>query len=118
VDLIALVAACSLTVDPKLMHALVWDQSSGEPRSFSVPGQHQPHIWRSAQQPVAEAHRSAPPALPIRIGLTVPRVDSDAAALALFMPCRAAHADSSPRSSTSWTSSRSSPLAPSRSTRS
>jgi hypothetical protein len=87
VDLIALVAACSLMVDPKLMHALVWHQSGGEPWSFSVPGERQPYVWRSAQQAVAEAHRSAPRGLPIRIGLTGLRVDSDAATLALFMPC-------------------------------
>jgi hypothetical protein len=87
VDLIALVAACSLMVDPKLIHALVWHQSGGEPWSFSVPGESQPYVWRSAQQAVAEAHRSAPRGLPIRIGLTGLRVDSDAATLALFMPC-------------------------------
>jgi hypothetical protein len=87
VDLIALVAACSLTVDPKLMHALIWHQSGGEPWSFSVPGEHQPYVWRSAQQAVAEVHLSAPRGLPIRIGLTGLRVGSDAATLALFMPC-------------------------------
>jgi hypothetical protein len=87
VDLIALVAACSLTVDPKLMHALVWHQSGGEPWSFSVRGERQPYVWRSAQKAVAEAHRSAPRGLAIRIGLTGLRVDSDAATLALFMPC-------------------------------
>jgi hypothetical protein len=87
VDLIALVTACSLTVDPKLMHALVWHQSGGEPWSFSVRGERQPYVWRSAQQAVAEAHRSAPRGLSIRIGLTGLRVDSDAATLALFMPC-------------------------------
>jgi hypothetical protein len=87
VDLIALVAACSLTVDPKLMHALVWHQSGGEPWSVSVPGERQFDVWRSAQQAVAEAHRSASRGLPIRIGLTCLRVDSDAATLAMFMPC-------------------------------
>jgi hypothetical protein len=97
VDLVALVAACSLTVDPKLIQALVWHQSGGAPWSFSVPGERQPSVWRSAQQAVGEAHRRAPRGLPIRIGLTGLRVSSDAAALALFMPCRAAHADSSPR---------------------
>ena len=28
---LVLVAACALTVDPKLMHALIWHQSGGEP---------------------------------------------------------------------------------------
>jgi hypothetical protein len=87
VDLIALVAACSLTVDPKLMHALVWHQSGGEPWSYLLPGERQPYVWRSAQQAVAEARRSAPRGLAIRIGLTGLRVDSDAATLALFTPC-------------------------------
>ena len=36
-DLVAVVAACALAVDPKLMHALIWHQSGGEPWSFSVP---------------------------------------------------------------------------------
>jgi hypothetical protein len=88
VDLIALVAACSLTVDQKLMHALVWHQSGGEPWSYSVPGERQRYVWRSAQQAVAEAHRSAPRGIPVRVGLTGLRVDSGAATLALFMPCR------------------------------
>jgi hypothetical protein len=87
VDLIALVAACSLTVDPKLMHALVWHQSGGEPWSFSVPGERQPYVWRSAQLAVAEAHRTAPRGRSIRVGLTGLRVDSDASVLAVFMPC-------------------------------
>ena len=30
-DLLTLVTACALTVDPKLMHALVWHHSGGEP---------------------------------------------------------------------------------------
>jgi hypothetical protein len=30
-DLVTLVTACALAVDPKLMHALVWHQSGGEP---------------------------------------------------------------------------------------
>jgi hypothetical protein len=37
-DLVTLVAACALTVDSKLMHALIWHQSGGEPWSYSVFG--------------------------------------------------------------------------------
>ena len=49
-DLVALVAACALAVDPKLMHALIWHQSGGEPWSFSVPGERQPQVYRSARE--------------------------------------------------------------------
>jgi hypothetical protein len=55
-DLIALVAASALTADPKLMHALIWHQSGGEPWSFSVPGEQQPQVYRSAREAVHEAH--------------------------------------------------------------
>jgi hypothetical protein len=87
VDLIALVAACALTVDSKLMHALVWHQSGGEPWSFTVPGERQLHVYRSAREAVAEAHRGAATGLPIRVGLTGLAVDSDSATLAMLMPC-------------------------------
>jgi hypothetical protein len=30
-DLTTLVTACSLTIDPKITHALIWHQSGGEP---------------------------------------------------------------------------------------
>jgi hypothetical protein len=35
-DLVTLVTACALGVEPKLMHALVWHQSGGEPWAASV----------------------------------------------------------------------------------
>jgi hypothetical protein len=86
-DLVTLVATCALTVDPKLMHALIWHQSGGEPWSFSVPGQRQPQVYRSAREAVHEAHEVRATDLPIRIGLTGLAADSGSATLALFMPC-------------------------------
>jgi hypothetical protein len=86
-DLVALVAACALTVDQKLMHALVWHQSGGEPWSFSVPGERQPHVYRSPRETVAEAHKTASTELPIRIGLTGLPIDPASATLAILMPC-------------------------------
>lgn len=41
-DLVTLVTACALAVDPKLMHALVWHQSGGEPWAVSVQGERSP----------------------------------------------------------------------------
>jgi hypothetical protein len=87
VDLITLVAACALTVDPKVMHALIWHQSGGEPWSFSVPGERQPYVYRSAKKAVAETRRIAPTELPIRIGLTGLPIVSEATTTAMLMPC-------------------------------
>jgi hypothetical protein len=86
-DLITLVASCALTVDPKLMHALIWHQSGGEPWSFSVPGEQQPQVYRSAREAVHEAHTAHSTDFPIRIGLTGLAVDSASATLAMFTPC-------------------------------
>jgi hypothetical protein len=86
-DLVTLVAACALTVDPKLMHALIWHQSGGEPWSFSVPGERQPQVYRSPREAIVEARRNAPAGLPIRMGLTGLAVDSEAATLAMLTPC-------------------------------
>jgi hypothetical protein len=86
-DLVTLVAACALTVDPKLMHALIWHQSGGEPWSFSVPGERQPQVYRSAREAVHEAHEARATGLSIRVGLTGLASDSASATLALFMPC-------------------------------
>src|SRR5579864_3049366 len=86
-DLVALVAACALAVDPKLMHALIWHQSGGEPWSFSVPGERQPQVYHTAREAVVEAHRNAPTGVSLRVGLTGLAVDSAAATLAMLMPC-------------------------------
>src|SRR5215475_4526826 len=45
-DLTTIVTACALAVDPKIMHALIWHQSSAEPWSFTVAGVHRPQVFR------------------------------------------------------------------------
>jgi hypothetical protein len=86
-DLVTLVAACTPTVDPKLMHALIWHQSGGEPRSFSVAGERQPLVYRSAREAVLEAQTALPKGLPIRVGLTGLTAESTSATGAMFTPC-------------------------------
>src|SRR5207245_1845811 len=51
-DLVTLIAACALSVEPKLMHALVWEQSGGEPWSFSVPGGRLPRVLPTIQDAI------------------------------------------------------------------
>jgi hypothetical protein len=86
-DLVTLVATCALTVDPKLMHALIWHQSGGDPWSFSVPRERQRQVYRSAREAVREAQTALPQGVPIRIGLTGLAAESTSATEATFMPC-------------------------------
>jgi hypothetical protein len=86
-DLVTLVATCALTVDPKLMHALIWHQSGGEPWSFSVPGEPQALIYHTIREAVREVRTTLPHGVSIRIGLTGLATDSRSATLAMFIPC-------------------------------
>jgi hypothetical protein len=86
-DLVALVAACALAVDPKLMHALIWHQSGGEPWSFSVSGERQPQVYRSAREALREAQTALPGGILIRVGLTGLAADPTTATVAMFTPC-------------------------------
>jgi hypothetical protein len=95
-DLVTLVAACALMVDPKslpsgldprVMHALIWHQSGGEPWSFSVPGERQLKVYRDMRQALREAQLSRRHVGSIRVGLTGLATDSRSASLAMFVPC-------------------------------
>jgi hypothetical protein len=68
-DLTTLITACALTVDPKIMHALIWHQSGGEPWAFSVSGQRHPQVLRSMGDAVGAARGTQPDDVAIRVGL-------------------------------------------------
>jgi hypothetical protein len=87
VDRITLVAACTLTVDPKSMHVLIGHQSGGEPWSLTVPVERHPQVYRSAREGVLEAHKSAPPGHSIRIGLADLVASPGTASFATLIPC-------------------------------
>ena len=86
-DLVTLIAACALTVEPKVMHALVWEQSGGEPWSFSLPGESQPRVYSTLQDAIREARRIPPEGTRIRIGLTRLSTPPRSATAAMFAPC-------------------------------
>jgi hypothetical protein len=86
-DLVALVAACALAVDPKLMHALIWHQSGGEPWSFSVPGERQPQVYRRAREAVHQAQTALSSGILVRVGLTGLATHPTTATAAMFTPC-------------------------------
>lgn len=86
-DLATLITACALSVEPKVMHALIWEQSRGEPWSFSVPGESRPHVLPTAQDAIREARSTRPEGGRIRVGLTGLSTDPRSVTAVLFAPC-------------------------------
>lgn len=68
-DLVTLVTACALGVEPKLMHALVWQQSGGEPWAVSVPNEPMPRVYSSMQQAISETRTASIATGAVRVGL-------------------------------------------------
>ena len=86
-DLVTLIAACALSVEPKVMHALIWEQSGGEPWSFSMPGESLPRVLSTIQDAVREARAARPEGDRIRVGLTGLSTTARSATAAMFAPC-------------------------------
>ncbi len=86
-DLVTLVTACALTVDPKLMHALVWHQSGGEPWAVSVQGEPNPRIYPNMRDAIREV-RSGSIQGPARVGLAGVSVSPSKISASVLLPCR------------------------------
>src|SRR5262252_4957502 len=86
-NLVTLIAACALSVEPNVMHALIFEQSGGEPWSFSVPGESAPRVLPSIQDAIREARSARPDGGSIRVGLTGLTTDSRSVSAILFAPC-------------------------------
>jgi hypothetical protein len=86
-DLVTLVTACALTVDPKIMHALIWRQSGGEPWSFTVPGERQPQVYQTVRDVIRAARATDRDDIAIRVGLTGLSADPRSVTAAMFAPC-------------------------------
>lgn len=87
-DLVTLVTACALGVEPKLMHALVWHQSGGEPWAVSVPNEPMPRVYSSMQQAISETRTASAGSGIVRVGLAGLAVAPSKASPAMFLPCR------------------------------
>jgi hypothetical protein len=87
-DLVTLVTACSLTIDPKLMHALVWQQSRGEPWAASMQNGALPRVYASMPEAIREIRANAAASDTIRIGLAGVAVAPSTVTRAVFLPCR------------------------------
>jgi hypothetical protein len=86
-DLTTLITACTLTVDPNIMHALTWHQSGGEPWTFSVSGQHHPQVLPSMEDAVRAARDTQPNTVVIRVGLTGLPGTPRSVTATMFTPC-------------------------------
>ena len=87
-DLVTLVTACALGAEPKLMHALVWHQSGGEPWAVSVQSEPNPRVYSSMQDAIGETRASFAGSGTVRVGLAGLAVDPSKVAPAMFLPCR------------------------------
>jgi hypothetical protein len=87
VDLTTLVTVCALTVDPKVMHALIWHQSGGEPWAFSVSGRREPQVLRNVGEALDAAHATRPDDVAIRVGLAGLPTTPQSVTAAMFAPC-------------------------------
>ena len=86
-DLLTLISACALSVDPNIMHALIWEQSGGEPWSFSVPGEAMPRVLPTIRDAIREARALRPEGGHIRVGLAGLSTDPRSVTAVLFAPC-------------------------------
>ena len=87
-DLVTLVTACALSVEPKLMHALIWHQSGGEPWAVAVQNEPMSRIYSSMQDAVSEVHSISIASDTVRVGLAGLPVSPLKANAATFLPCR------------------------------
>lgn len=85
-DLATLVTACSLTLDPKLVQALVWHASRGAPWTIGHVDEPRPRVFPSSSAALADAHR-APPDQMLRIGLSGVTVRAGAVNANILEPC-------------------------------
>jgi hypothetical protein len=86
-DLVTLITACALAVDAKLMHALVWHHSGGEPWAVSVQGEASPRVYPNMREAIREG-RSNSIRSTVRVGLAGVSVPPSKASASVLLPCR------------------------------
>ena len=95
-DLVTLIAACALSVEPKsppsgldrsVMHALIFEQSGGEPWSFSVPGEGLARVLPTLKDAIREARAVRLDRGNIHVGLAGLATEPQSATALTFAPC-------------------------------
>ena len=95
-DLVTLIAACALstgpsklpsTLDRSVMQALIFEQSGGEPWSFSVQGESFARVLPTMPDALREARAVRPDSRKIHVGLAGLPTDPASATALMFAPC-------------------------------
>lgn len=86
-DLLTLVTACALTIDPKLMHALVWHQSGGEPWAISVQSESSLRVYPNMNDAIKETRLGSTRGA-VRVGLAGVLVPPTRVSASILPPCR------------------------------
>ena len=86
-DLVTLVTACALSVEPKLMHALIWHQSGGEPWAVSAQNEPMPRVYSSMQEAISETRAASGANGIVRVGLAGLPLPPSKVSPAMFLPC-------------------------------
>src|SRR5438132_13454986 len=86
-DRVTLVTACALSVEPKLMHALIWHQSGGEPWAVSVRNEPMPRVYSSMQEAISETRAVSGANGIVRVGLAGLPLPPSKVNAAMFLPC-------------------------------
>ena len=95
-DLLTLIAACALGAAPispssgldrGVMQALIFEQSGGEPWSFSVPGEGFARVLPTMHDALREARAVRPDGRKIHVGLAGLPADPASATALMFAPC-------------------------------
>jgi hypothetical protein len=86
-DLLTLATACALSVEPKVMQALIVEQSNAQPWSFLVPGEGSPRVLPTIRDALREARGVDVNKVKIRVGLTGFPARPRSVASAMFVPC-------------------------------
>ena len=95
-DLVTLIAACAFSaqptsppsgVDRRVMQALIFEQSGGEPWSFSVSGEGFARVLPTIHDALREARAVRPDGSKIHVGLAGLPTDPDSATALMFAPC-------------------------------
>jgi len=87
VNLVTLVSGCALAVEPKIMHALIWHQSGGEPWSFAVPGERQLQVYQTVRDAIRAVGTVDRDDIAIRVGLTGLLANARSATALMLAPC-------------------------------
>jgi hypothetical protein len=69
------------------MHALIWEQSGGEPWSFSVMAERRPRVFAPLQDAIREARTARPEVGRMRVGLSGLSTDPRSLTAAMLAPC-------------------------------